>query len=234
MFLFFLSSPHKGTASILQAWIQHPHWPTITITSYNNKAMEYILKQLEQHAGMKKLPSNIRHIHQKLSHQEMAHLMWTHGVHLCLSGMEGFGHYLNEARAVGALVVATNYPPMNEMIPSTTKDGDDHGNDTGILVEPSNMLTWTNSLPFANVGPPEIANVMNKVVLPMSLTQRAEKGRRAQLAFEHDQQAFAQRMQAFQCYLGHCRKRNLGTEGATATREQQAKCAQEVCGLELE
>ena len=37
-------------------------------------------------------------------------------VHLCPSTYEGFGHYINEARAMGALIVTTDAPPMDEMV----------------------------------------------------------------------------------------------------------------------
>lgn len=39
-----------------------------------------------------------------------------HPIHVCASEREGFGHYINEARAAGALVVSTDHPPMNELI----------------------------------------------------------------------------------------------------------------------
>jgi hypothetical protein len=40
-------------------------------------------------------------------------------VHLCPSSYEGFGHYINEARSVGAVIITTNAAPMNELV---TKD----------------------------------------------------------------------------------------------------------------
>jgi hypothetical protein len=45
-----------------------------------------------------------------------------HPIHICASEREGFGHYLNEARAAGALIITTDHPPMNELVTS----GADH------------------------------------------------------------------------------------------------------------
>lgn len=207
-------SPHKGTWNILQAWIQNPQWPPLTITSYKNQMMDTVLQQMFQQLNLQQLPPNMKHINEKLPREELDRLMYDHGVHLCLSGMEGFGHYLNEARAVGALTLATNYPAMNELIIE---------DDGGILLQPTNMLEWTNGLSFANVGAPELVKVMNEVVLPMPPEEKQTRGNKAKEAFDRDRELFDQRMRKFQCYLEAC-----------SDRTTRVNCAKDECDLVLE
>jgi glycosyltransferase involved in cell wall biosynthesis len=206
-------SPHKGTLNILYAWIQHPQWPTLTVTSYDNAAVDAILANLQQQ-GMEQLPLNIRHVPHKLSQQELANIMASHGVHVCTSGMEGFGHSLNEARAVGALVITTDYPAMNELI---------FDNNEGVLIPPTELLTWRNGLPYANVDAHAIAQVMIEGVLPMTLQERAAMGARARKAYHEDQIKFAKRMERVKCYFQECNDETVSQ-----------KCAEEKCGLHLE
>lgn len=205
-------SPHKGTWTILQAWMQYPDWPKLTITSYENLMVDKILEQFLQQYEIQRLPPNIEHITQKLPQDELDALMHSHGVHLCLSGMEGFGHYLNEARAVGALVLTLDHPAMNELITPST----------GLLLEPTNMIDWTNGLKFGNVGAPEFVKAMKEEVLPMEVSKRKEYGERAKEAFSTDREKFRKHMEQFQCYVEKCEDVQM----------QQA-CA-ESCGLTLE
>jgi hypothetical protein len=51
-----------------------------------------------------------------LSEPELRRLMNEHAIHLCPSSYEGFGHYINEARSVGAVIITTNAAPMNELV----------------------------------------------------------------------------------------------------------------------
>jgi glycosyltransferase involved in cell wall biosynthesis len=54
------------------------------------------------------------------SDAEREALQWSHLIHLCPSTYEGFGHYINEARAMGSVVITTNAAPMNELITKET------------------------------------------------------------------------------------------------------------------
>jgi glycosyltransferase involved in cell wall biosynthesis len=59
---------------------------------------------------------NIRRIERYLDEEEVIRLQNEHLFHLCVSRAEGFGHKLNEGMSCGAIVIATDAPPMNELI----------------------------------------------------------------------------------------------------------------------
>jgi glycosyltransferase involved in cell wall biosynthesis len=204
-------SPHKGTMSIVQAWIQHPEWPTLTLTSFDNPVVDIIMNSVQR------LPPNIDHFHSKLTKAEMANIQQNHGVHLCLSGMEGFGHYINEGRAVGALVVTTDYPAMNELIHE----------EIGVLVPPTQFIPWHNGLPYAHVSVDAISQAMKKI-LTKSLQERADIGARARRAFFQDEAEFAKRVKRVDCYFSTCK--GIMVNDVAESRA----CAENACGLQFE
>ena len=55
--------------------------------------------------------------------------------HICTSENEGFGHYINEAKSAGCIVITLDNPPMNEIIT----------NDFGFLIK-NNMIKRYNKL----------------------------------------------------------------------------------------
>jgi hypothetical protein len=52
--------------------------------------------------------------YERVSDDEMRQLMNSHLFHLMPAGYEGWGHALHESLGVGAVVITTNHPPMNE------------------------------------------------------------------------------------------------------------------------
>jgi hypothetical protein len=76
--------------------------------------MLHLLKYENSNAYFSK--ENIKLYSERVEETEMIGLMNESILHLCPSEYEGFGHYLNEAKSTGAVVITTNAAPMNEFI----------------------------------------------------------------------------------------------------------------------
>ncbi|KAJ3123440.1 hypothetical protein HK100_011598 [Physocladia obscura] len=117
--MFYHSYGHSGRKSslkVFECWNKHPEWPNLTIVG-NNDALSFV-QNLHNQAPLPQnytFPKNIN-VKSHLEFPELRKLQLSHGVHLCPSTQEGYGHYINEARAAAALVLTTNHPPMNEFV----------------------------------------------------------------------------------------------------------------------
>ena len=111
-------STAKGTESVLAAWRRHPEWPLLTVVQHPKVARP----------GPQ--AANIAHRVGYLDAAELRRLQNSHRFHLCPSEAEGFGHYLMEGLGVGAVVLATNAAPMNELVTP----------ERGLLVEPARCV----------------------------------------------------------------------------------------------
>jgi hypothetical protein len=93
-------SVSKGTYELIEAARMVPELP-ITLIAKNKIS--------------RPVPSNVKVVAGYLSDAEHAELRKA-PIHLCPSSYEGFGHYMNEARAMGALLLSTDAEPMNEIV----------------------------------------------------------------------------------------------------------------------
>ncbi|MET4675321.1 MULTISPECIES: glycosyltransferase [unclassified Luteibacter] len=100
----------KGTERLLDVWRRHPEWPTLHVLQSPSVAAP----------GRPPAPANLDHQVTYLADAEAIHrLQNTHRFHLCLSEAEGWGHYIAEAMSCGAVVLATDGAPMNELVDDT-------------------------------------------------------------------------------------------------------------------
>jgi glycosyltransferase involved in cell wall biosynthesis len=118
--LFAGKSWLKNADKVLQAWLRNLDFPHLVMTYQN---------ALPADVDKNNLPVNLS-IYESLSEADMNHYARQAGAFLCPSSIEGFGHYINEGRASGALVLTTDYSPMNELIDE----------DSGILIAPESAI----------------------------------------------------------------------------------------------
>jgi hypothetical protein len=97
------TSKQKGTAPLVKLWQRHPEWPTLTVVQHPTNAQPVSASNIDLRA-------------ERLDDAALQELQNRHGVHVCPSEAEGFGHYLVEAMSCRALSITTNAPPMNEHI----------------------------------------------------------------------------------------------------------------------
>lgn len=97
-------SAFKGTAIIIKTW--KPEYPHLTIIYNKTKLSNIIEKQQD----------NITYVTTYQTKEELERYMNESEVHICCSSQEGFGHYINEARSCGAIVVTTNGEPMRNFV----------------------------------------------------------------------------------------------------------------------
>ncbi|HRD55563.1 MAG TPA: glycosyltransferase [Parachlamydiaceae bacterium] len=95
------SNSQKGTGAIQKVWLRSAHLPFLTAICRNRSPRK---------------SRNFLNINAYLSENELLQLQNECMVHLCPSETEGFGHYIMEAMSVGAVVMTTNAPPMNEFV----------------------------------------------------------------------------------------------------------------------
>jgi len=97
-------SVNKGSQPLIDLWIRRPDLPMLTMIQR---------APLERPAT---LPANVRLITDYIDDDDLRVLQNRHLFHLCPSETEGFGHHLVEGMSCGAITLATDAPPMNEMI----------------------------------------------------------------------------------------------------------------------
>ena len=165
-------SGNKGSQPIVDSWLRKPAWPLLTIIQR---------KPLKLPAT---LPPNIRLISDYIDDAELRTLQNRNLFHLCPSETEGFGHHLVEGMSCGAITLATDAPPMNEMVT----------NERGVLVAYSR--TGTQQLATTYFVDPAALEGGVERMLALDAGERRMLSDRARAWWEENDRAFAQRLAA--------------------------------------
>ncbi len=177
-------SPHKNTKAVLDTWLKNSKFPQLAVTCHGDCKKNHVDVRVD-FSGYK----NIDFHSEFLSNYAFNSLVSRRGIYVAPSEIEGFGHYINEGRARGAVVVTSNAPPMNEFI----VDGE-----TGFLV-PVIKNREFNQFSKENAYELKVHDLENviKHVMSLSEAEKALIGARAKAAFVHEAALFKIRLKQF-------------------------------------
>lgn len=161
-------APTRHSQMLVDLWTKRPDLPLLSVQAYGSdvgiKTNKWIgTDNLRMFLGF--FPT----------HEQYFEELATSGIHLCTSATEGFGHYINESRAMGAVIVALDAPPMNELVRP----------DFGILV-PAVASSPLNMGQRFDTTTELLEEAVDRVE-SLTLGQRAEMGAAAREAFVKDQ-----------------------------------------------
>jgi hypothetical protein len=126
--------------------------------------------------------ANIDHRIDYLDDATLRQLQNAHRFHLCPSEAEGFGHHLMEALGIGAVVLATDAAPMNELVTP----------DRGLLI-PVARTRREGLVDLALVERPGIEQAVAQA-LDLDAARCVALGARARAFFLDNDRAFRQRL----------------------------------------
>ncbi|MBM3519282.1 MAG: glycosyltransferase family 4 protein, partial [Alphaproteobacteria bacterium] len=96
----------RHTQDLIDLWLADPTLPRLSLQTHGREL------SIPRWIACQNLDLYIGHLAESAYREAFS----AHGIHLCPSQTEGFGHYINEARAIGALILTLDAPPMNELI----------------------------------------------------------------------------------------------------------------------
>jgi hypothetical protein len=162
----------RHTQEVINIWLKDATLPVLTFQMYG--ARLDIPKWIES--------DNLRMFIGPLDEKNLISEYINHGIHICTSQMEGFGHYINEARAVGALIITLDAPPMNELVESSF----------GILIPTTKSSTHNHGVRF--IASQKAIEEGISQVIEMPVEERKRLGAKARIQFIKEQNEFSSRL----------------------------------------
>ncbi len=171
-------SKTRNSQSILNIWQNNQSFPRLFFQAYGIDIGVHLNGWLKQ--------SNLSlHLNYFNKHLDYFEALTNAGVHLCTSQMEGFGHYINESRAMAAFVVTINGSPMNELI----------DNNSGFLIDANEKISFNLGVKYL-ISEDSLLNSLQKVIdIPLHI--RKEMGLLSRERFLLDDKIFEDNLHIF-------------------------------------
>lgn len=165
-------SVNKGSQALVDLWLRKPAWPVLTMVQRATLSLP------------PRLPDNLRLLDGYLDDAELGVLQNRHLFHLCPSETEGFGHHLVEGLSVGAIVLTTDAPPMNELVTP----------ERGMLVAPNRSGTQRLATTWF-VDPVALESAIERL-LTLDQATLTQLGANARAWWEGNDRGFGERIAA--------------------------------------
>lgn len=112
-----IGSFHNRTRDVVDCWLSRPDFPQLDLflTDHESHALYGVDRNAHVHAATNINVTTASHLLDPLA---FGKTMAEASFFLCPSVMEGYDHYLNQARASGGTIVTSSTPPTNELISS--------------------------------------------------------------------------------------------------------------------
>ncbi|KAI8611331.1 hypothetical protein BC830DRAFT_666732 [Chytriomyces sp. MP71] len=173
----FGNTGSKRPHVVADCWTRHPEWPRLVLVG-NPREMENY-----EAFRAKGWPPNVE-FHEFVDVRTLRRLQIENGVALCSTAQEGYGHFINDGRSMGSVVLTTNHPPMNEFV---REDGFD-----GILIgydrEPQHFdhqALWREFNSSVDISGTTVCDGVQRII-SMSVEEKERMGGEARKSYELD------------------------------------------------
>jgi hypothetical protein len=190
-------SPYKGTQQVLDCWLSHPNYPPLDLYIHENVYGERYQGVYDE--AILDAP-NVNLIQKRLDSVGFGQMLAGSSFFLCPSTQEGYGHYIDQARASGGVIITTDAHPMNELIPSKaagvllkTKRISSPDMLLGGTYERTHGLKGVDGL-VAKFSAEDLCRSVEDVIERTSPEQREAMAEHARRQYHEDTKFFAQRM----------------------------------------
>lgn len=165
----------RHTQEILNIWAENPQLPELSVHFHDHRIPD-VAGWLQN--------GNIRLKIGMMQEDDFRQEFSRHGIQLCTSSTEGFGHHINEARAIGALVVTLDAPPMNELVDANS----------GVLVPYAETSPHHNGF-FYKSTQDQLLEAITRII-EMPIEERASLGESARQRFVDEREVFCAALRA--------------------------------------